>query len=292
MLRSLLCCLLLLPALALAPGCGGEPPAVATVEVESSELELPPRHFATVELSWRLQEPLAGQTGPLHVFVHLLDGPGSVVRTFDYPWPDGWRVGKRVAYRLNLHQSALAPPLDPGLYALTLGLYDGEGRRWPLVTRGELVDRHEYRVANVRVPAESAGGPVFQFSPEWLDSEPGRDRQVLARRWLTGPGRLRIGGLEGAGQVLLRLLLPTASGEQELVLAEGASQQGAMVGSTCGDVEVRLAGPGSHDVVLPITPVDDGDSCDVEITPNFYLLELQSGKRRAVSLDVLAWSAQ
>ncbi len=264
---------------------------MATVEVESTELELPHRRFAALDLSWRLHEPLAGRAGRLHVFVHLLDGPGSVVRTFDYPWPDGWRVGRRVDHRVHLHQSALAPPLDPGLYALTLGIYDGEGRRWPLVTPGELVDRHEYRVTNVLVPPDSAGGPSFHFSPDWLASAPGRDRQVLARRWLTGPGHLRLSGLEGSGQVLLRLLLPTAGDRQELVITEGASQQEAVVRSACGDVEVRLAGPGSHDVVLPIAPGDDGDSCVVEITPNFYLLELESAERRAVSLEVLAWSA-
>jgi hypothetical protein len=279
----------LLPALALTSGCGESRP-VATVEVESSDLDLLHRGFTALDLSWRVQEPLPERVGQLRVFVHLLDEPGGVVRTFDHPWPGSWRPGSKVEYRVNLHQSALAPPVEPGTYALTLGLYDEEGRRWPLTARGELVDRHEYRVADVRVPPEAGNRPIFQFSTGWLDSEPGRDRQIVARRWLEGPGHLRATGLEGAGELWLRLMLPLPGGDQELVLVEGASQQGAVVRIDCGDVEVRLAGPGSHDVLLPVLAQGDDDACGVDITPNFYLLELQSAQRRAVSLEVLAWA--
>ena len=291
MLRSLLSFLLLVPALTALSGCGGELRPVAAVEVETTELDLPHRGFTTLDLSWRVKEPLSGQTGQLRVFVHLLDEPGSVVRTFDHPWPGSWRSGARMEYQVRLHQSALAPPMSPGTYDLTVGLYDEAGRRWPLDARGETVDRHEYRVAEVRVPADSGDEPAFQFSPEWLDSEPGRDRQILARRWLQAAGHVRAAGQIAAGELWLRLVLPSPGGGQELVLLDGASQQGAVVRSECGGVEVRLAGAGSHDVVLPIAPADDGADCVVDITPNSYLLELESARRRAVSLDVLAWRA-
>ncbi len=281
---------LLLPVLALAPGCGGEPPPVAVVEVGSPEIELPHRRFATLDLAWRMQEPLTDRSGQLYVFVHLLDEPGSVVRTFDYRWTGSWHTGGHVEHQVTVHQSAIGPPLEPGTYALTLGLYDEEGRRWPLITPGELVERREYKIADVRVPVESGGEPMFQFSPDWLDSESGRDRQVLERRWLTGAGHLRATGVEGPGELWLRLLVPTAGDRHELVLAEGAAQQGTVVRTDCGDVEVRLAGTGGHDVVLPITPAADADSCTVEIVPDFYLLELESGARRTVSLDGLGWS--
>lgn len=282
--------LLFLSALALAPGCERAPSSVAEVEVGSTFLELPHRRFTALALSWRLQEPLAGRTGQVRVFVHLRDEPGSVVRTFDHPWPGSWRAGRRVEYRVNLHQSALAPPLAPGTYALTLGLYDDEGRRWPLSVSGELLDRHEYRVAEVRVPPGAGNEPLFQFSPDWLETEAGRDRQIVARRWLRGPGLLRASGLGGAGELWLRLQVPSPAADQQLVLTEGASQQGVVVRSDCGEVEVQLAGQGGHDVLLPITPGGDGDACSVHITPNFYLLELASAERRAVSLDVLAWA--
>lgn len=282
--------LLLLPALVLGSGCGDAPSPVAQVEVVGGEIELAHRRFVPVDLIWRMQEPLHGRSGQLYVFVHLLDEPGSVLRTFDYAWPGGWQSGGRAEHRVNLHQSALGPALEPGTYALTFGLYDGEGTRWPLATSGEMVDRYEYRIADVRVPAAPDSEPMFQFSPEWLASEPGRDRQVLTRRWLTGPGHFRAGGLEGAGELWLRLLLPAAGEHQELVLAEGASQQEAVVRSDCGEVEIRLAGVGSHDVVMPIRSADDDEPCAVEITPSFYLLELESAERRAVALDGLAWS--
>ena len=275
--------------LALTAGCGGEPAPVAVVEVDSSEIDLVHGRFVSLNLSWRMQEPLAGRSGQLHVFVHLLDEPGSVVRTFDYRWPGSWQPGSRAEHRVTVHQSATGPPLDPGTYALTLGIYDGDGRRWPLTTRGELVERHEYRIADVRVPAESSGEPMFQFSPDWLDSEPARDRQVLGRRWLAGAGYLRATGVERAGELWLRLMLPTAGSRQQLVLGEGAAQQGTTVRTACGDVEVHLTGTGSHDILLPMTPADDG-SCTVEIEPNFYLLELEAGERRTLSLDGLAWA--
>ena len=283
---------LLLPALGLVSGCGGEPRSVAAVEVESSDLELAHSGFTTLDLSWRVEEPLPGVSGRVRVFVHLLDEPGGVVRTFDHDWPGGWRPGARVDYQVRLHQSALAPPLEPGSYALTLGLYDEAGRRWPLSARGELVDRHEYRVAEVRVPPAAGDEPTFQFSPEWSDSEPVRGRQILARRWLTGPGHLRAAGLAGAGELWLRLVLASPGGGQELVLLEGATQQEAVVRCECGDVEIQLGGAGGHDVVLPMAPAADGDVCEIDIAPNFYLLELESARRRAVGLDVLAWRPQ
>ena len=282
--------LLLLSALSLAPGCGGDPPAVAEVELDRTSLELPHRRFVSVDLSWRLREPLEGRPDNLFVFLHLREEPGGVVRTFDYPWRGGWRPGALLEHRVPLHQSALGPPLEPGTYALTLGLYQVDGRRWPLSTRGEVVDRREYRVADVRVPPESGRDPIFQFSPEWLDSEPGLDRQVPARRWLTGAGHLRVTGLQGSGEVWMRLLLPSPDDGQELVLADGASQQEAVVRTDCGEVEVRLAGVGSHGVVLPLAPGAETTSCAVEIRPNYYLLGLESADRRAVSLDGLAWN--
>jgi hypothetical protein len=277
-------------ALLLLAGCDGDRQPVAEVATETRELVLPHGRFASLDVLWRLREPLAGRSDQLFVFVHLLDGPGSVLRTFDYAWPDGWQAGSSVRHRVSLHQSSLGPPLEPGSYSLSLGLYDGEGHRWPLLTRGDPVDRYEYHIADVRVPAETGGEPMFSFSPEWLDSELGRDRQVLARRWLAGSGHLRVGEIDQAGAVWLRLLLPSPTEQQELVLAEGATQQGAVVRADCGVVEVELAGVGHHEVVLPISPPAEGDSCTIEIEPDFYLLELESGARRTLSLDGLAWA--
>ncbi len=94
--------LLSLPVLALALGCGGEPPPVATVEVKSARLDLPHRGFIPLELTWRLERPLPDRVGRLRVFVHLLDEPGGVVRTCDLPCPGSGRPRDRGAYRTRL----------------------------------------------------------------------------------------------------------------------------------------------------------------------------------------------
>lgn len=284
----------LLLALALVPACGGSPPPVAGLEVELGRSELPHRGFVSLRLVWRPREALAPE-GSLRVFVHLIDDESSVARTFDHDWHGSWRPGDRVDYSIRLHQSALAPPLAPGAYGITVGLYDEAGQRWPLATRGEPVARYEYRVADVTVPPEAGDAPIFQFSPEWLDVEAGRDLQVLARRWLSGPGHLRAAGIEGPGELWLRLWLPEPGNQQQLVLGEGARQQGAVIRSECGGVEVRLAGRGEHDVLLPLGPpavevAGEAGACAVRIEPNFYLRELDSLARRTLSVEVLAWA--
>ena len=96
--------LLLLLVVALAVACGGEPSVVATVEASATEVDLPYGSFVGLDLSWRVREPLTRREGPLHVFVHLIDEPGSVVRTFDYAWPGSWREGERLDSRVILHQ--------------------------------------------------------------------------------------------------------------------------------------------------------------------------------------------
>ncbi len=57
---------------------------------------------------------------------------------------------------------------------------------------------------------------------------------------------------------------------------------------SCGDVEVRLTGPGSQDVLLPLAA--EVSTCTVEIEPDFYLLKLDTLERRTLSLEVLAWA--
>lgn len=294
-MRAPLQALPLLLALALAAACGGAPEPVAGLEVELARKELPHRSYLPLQLAWRLREPLTA-TGALRVFVHLIDPEGSVARTFDHPWPHEWRPGSRVEYVVLLHQSALAPPLEPGGYGLTVGLYDEAGERWPLATRGETVDRYEYRVAELIVPPGAGQQPLYQFSSEWLAPEAGRDRQILTRRWLGGPGHLRAAGVLRPGELWLRLRLPQPGERQQLVLGEGASQQGVVIRSDCGGVEVRLAGAGEHDVVLPIAASGataggpEEGSCAIHLEPNFYLRELDSLSRRALSLEVLAWA--
>ena len=111
-----------------------------------------------------------------------------MVRTFDHPFPQRWREGTPVSYDLKLYQSAMAPPLPPGKYQVTLGLYGKDGKRWAARRPGRAggarrVQGRRGRGAERQTPARASPSP----RPGWT-VEPGGDRQVLARRWLVEPG--------------------------------------------------------------------------------------------------------
>ena len=129
-LPALLLPALLLPWLAVtACGSAGEP--VAEIAVAPAELEL--QLGAFVELSLRIIPLVDLEPGVVpQVFLHLIDEPGSVLRTFDHALPAGFLSGREIAYRVRVHQSAVAEPLAPGLYTLTAGLHDGKGGRFRL----------------------------------------------------------------------------------------------------------------------------------------------------------------
>lgn len=270
----------------LAAGCGGEP-TVAKLSVSPSASTLPPREVTALKLAWEPTAPLDPKAGTPIVFVHLLNAQGTVLRTFDHPFPEPWKSGTPVSYAIKLYQSALAQPLPAGKYRLTVGLYSAEGSRWPLVGAGEKVGRHEYLAAGVEVPAKG-NGPRFAFSPQWLPTEPGTDRQVVARRWLVGRGAIRVSGVRAKGTIWLALQIPRPGPGDKLVYEPGATSPAAMVTSTCG-VEANVSGQGVHDIELPIEPPADGDSCRLAVRANFHFEPRQGGPQRAVSLENLAW---
>jgi hypothetical protein len=140
---------LALVASAALAGCGGESGPVARVSVEPDAVELAYPATARLTTSWEMTVPLDAEGRPV-VFVHLIGAEGEVDRTFDFPLTVEWRPGETATVPVPLWQSALGPPLAPGSYRLTLGLYDSAaGRRWPLATAGEEVARQEYEVARV-----------------------------------------------------------------------------------------------------------------------------------------------
>ena len=144
-------------AMALFAGCGRDRP-VAELRAEPAEVRLDYPRFVDLTLTFRITGEPPGGPGPLPiVFVHLLDGAGTVVRTFDHTFPEPWKVGATVTDRVTLYQSALARPLTPGRYRLTVGLYDPE-RRWPL-TAGIEADRREYVAADVIVSGNDSQRP-------------------------------------------------------------------------------------------------------------------------------------
>ena len=272
--------------LAAAAGACREDEPVARLEVAPTALRLPYGGFGRLQLRWEVLSPLEGASGRPLVFLHLLDRPGSVVRTFDHPLPSGWREGESVEYEVLLAQSMLAPPLPPGSYLLTAGLYDGAGRRWPLETGGKEVDDGEYQVGEVEMPAADGEEPMFTFSPSWQSTEPVADRQVLARRWLAGEGTIGIEGLSGPSTLLLTLRMAEPDERQERRVPEGGASS-VRVASPCAAMEVSVSGPGVHEVLLPLRP-PAGEGCEIALRPSFVLEARDGSTRRSVALETLA----
>ena len=258
---------------------------VARLSVEPAEVVLDYPGSAALELVWWPSSPLGEVDGTLRVFVHLLDDDGEIVRTFDHDYPSDWVVGREAGHRLEVYQSALGEPLRAAEYTLTVGLYDGSGRRWALATTGQEVARREYRVATVRVSDEPASEGQTVFVGDWQPLEPGADRQILGRRWTAAPAAIEVDGATETRELVLSLAIPLASPETRLELAEGEREPRLRVASDCDASEHLLAGSGSHQVEVSVPP---GAACRVSVDPRFRIVWPQ-GQVRSVSLDNLYW---
>jgi hypothetical protein len=274
-------------------GCRDSAPPVAELEVEPTDIELAYPGFLNLRLSWQLKSELGEAEGEPLILVHLLDEPGSVIRTCDHELRFDWEPGRSQEYEIKVYQSALAPPLPAGEYHLSVGLYDLGGNRWPLAVQGEEVDRYEYSVAKVSVSGESENTPMFYFSPSWLGLEGGTDRQVLGRRWLTGEGTIRVAEIPTPGSLWMAVRIPALEPDvEELNLEEGAEQPAVLVASSCGGAEIGVSGFGTHEIEVSLGEEgsEPPDECEVTIKPNFYLLKLDTLVRRSVALDLLSWA--
>jgi hypothetical protein len=281
----------LLPVFLYAAGCHHAAPAVARLEVEPRSLTLPYPQLVPLRLTWT---PVAtnGETPsePL-VFLHLLDAKGAVLRTWDHPFPQHWAAGTPATYEVNLYQSALAPPLDPGRYRLSVGLYDRGGQRFLLDGLGEPIARQEYQATEVTVPAQ-APAPQLTFSPAWLPLEAGSDKQILARRRLGDqPGEIRLDGIPGPGTVWLSFRIPPGNrpNEQLVFHDAGTNSPAAVVRCSCGSVETGITGPGAHEVEMPVDAAAAGAGCRVTLTPNFHILTAGQPQPWSVALQAVAW---
>lgn len=274
--------------------CRGAGEPAAEIAVSPTEVELELGSFVELDLRFMPLADLDARTPP-QVFVHLVDEPGSVLRTFDHRLPGAFRRGKEIAYRIRIHQSAIAEPLAPGTYTLTAGLHDGAGGRFRLRGASPEVAKLEYAVAKVRVPEPSPSAPAVRFSASWLPVEPGRDRQIVARRPLAGagPGTFQIGPLQGPGEILMRLGLPIpGAGRLERFAAETTSK--IRLHSSCGDFQAELSGEAGAEgsgveVLMPVPVTAAPVECDVRVEPNFLVRTEDAADGRSVSLELLAW---
>jgi len=283
--------LIMIPAAGIAAlgaaGCGKQTP-VAQVNVDPPKTELPFSQLRTVHLTWTPSAAI-GDEKPT-VFVHLLDDKKKVARTFDHAFPERWRAGTPVSYDLKLYQSAMAAPLAPGKYQVTLGLYGKDGKRWPLEGLGDAVGRDEYKAFEVEVPNANPR-PRLAFSPTWMEVESGGDRQVLARRWLVKRGAIRLVDQRAPGAVWMVVQIPPADvAGYRLVLDEGASAPSVLIQGNCGCPDTNLSGSGLHEVELSLDAPAAGDFCHVLLNPNFTLEpKAATGTQRSASLENIAW---
>jgi hypothetical protein len=258
------------------------------VEVTPATLRLGYPELRTLHLNWQPVTPLEGLSVQPTVFLHLRDAKNEVVRTFDHPFPQKWREGTPVAYDAKLFQSLLAPPLAPGRYRLTLGLYEGK-TRWPLDGLGEKIDKREYAAAVIEVPT-GATAPSFAFSPSWLPVEEGNDKYVVARRWLNGRGVIGVKGIREPGAVWLLLRLPRGNEPNEQLQVEGGGVPSVLVRGTCGGMETNISGPGMHELEIPVDgPPPDG-FCRIALIPNFTITSAVTGQVRSMSLENASWA--
>lgn len=266
---------------ALAPvACRGRSNSVGRFEVKPAQIRLGYPQCAQLHLAFLPTAPLGALDGPARVFVHIVDSDRKVLRTFDHPLPRAWQPGATQEYDVPLCQSALAPPLPAGSLALTVGLYDSRSdARFPLDGAGPEVGRCEYRAATVDASYPVSVEPMFTFRGAWTDTEMGTDRQVLARRFLTGAGTIRVDTAGRAGNVRVSLTVPETKDRGPL----------AVDGSTnCGQGIAARLDPGAHAFEL----YTDGRAggCEIRFAPIGLPDAASAGVvPRALALDMLAF---
>ncbi len=282
--------LVLALAISSLAGCHRSSAPVASLAVTPETLRLGFPEFDELEITLTPERELPEGVEP-RLFLHLLEEPGTVLRTFDHRPPGSWREGREIRYRTRLYQSALAEPLEPGHYVLSAGLYDAAGRRYALRTRGQLVARLEYAVAEIVVPPPAPQLPAVRFSEEWLSAEPGVDRQILSRRSLagSGPGTLQLGPLQGPGEILLRVGFAEPPGGRLEILG-GESIPKVRIRSSCGGHEAEISG-GGMETMVPVPPTQAPVACDIRFVPNFEARWPEAAETKSVSVEIVAWRA-
>ena len=286
-LKSLLASMLVMLGVA---ACQPQEP-VARLQASPRTLTLPYPHTATLELTWQPLRPLDIPTSELIVFVHLIDQEGKVQRTFDHPFPEAWAEGNEVRYPLDLHQSAIAPPIPPGNYKLTVGLYAASGRRWPLEVDAPEVDDEEYALIEVDIPYPVMATPRFTFSDAWKAPQDTGFRQIMAHRWLSEEqAELMIWGIDRPGEAVLRFTIPQLQ-EQALRLRTTTSDTvpAVAIASDCGGVQGQLSGYGSHEIRIAVQASVTGQRCTVRFSPGFYFVNSESSRRFSALLESTTW---
>jgi hypothetical protein len=266
---------LLQAAVALA-GCGGrgnsEP--AGRVSTPSATLKLLYPQSVPIPVTWEPARPLDRRHGRVVAFVHLVrtsERRNEVFRTFDHALPKAWIPGESQTDEIDLYQSALAEPLAPGQYVLSIGLYDESwGYRWPLATGPEIAKR-EYRLADVEVGGADPTAPKFEFSGGWQPVEALHNKQVVSRRPFMGESHVSFES-QAPGSMRMLVSLPQTGGPDSVRVSPSCAPE---AGQT-------VAAGTSRWVFVDISP----GPCRIDFEPSPPV-----GPKSPVapSLDVLSW---
>lgn len=164
---------------------------MARLELPERTVSVPHGFCSTLTFDWQMLAPLENRGRPV-VFVHLLDRPAHVVRTFDHVFSGQWTPGGRHQQKVDICQPVLAPPLVEGSYLLSVGMYDSKTeKRWPLITGGEEIGTREYRIGSIVVTRGESVEGSLEIAGEG-ETVPTDDSQVVVRRFLKGPTTISI----------------------------------------------------------------------------------------------------
>lgn len=273
-------------------GCRPVEPPLARMASHPAHAVLPYPGFFEVEIEIEPLRGLLPGAGTPIVFLHLLDSEGQLVRTFDRPLSGRFEPGLRLEHRVRLYQSALADPLEPGEYRLTVGLYDTLLGRYELATADRREGKGEYRVGVVEVPELARDTPALRFSELWLPAEAGQDLQILAWRPLggEGPGAIQLAPLSEPGKIVLGLEIPRPETGSHLELRQGAEDPRVEILADCAEDRVEIAGFGFHEVAFDVPRAPANGVCGLEFRPNFRIYPRDRKPPISIRLGLVAWS--
>jgi hypothetical protein len=265
-------------------GCAQEPAGpVANLSVGIDSVTLPFGSTATLDVMFR---PLVDRevlgSEPI-IFVHLLNGAGDLKRTFDQPLDTAeWQVGVELVQAINLHQSYLAEPLDAMTYRITVGLYEVGGENYALESGNALVGDHEYQLADLVVPRGEALAEI-DYLGDWQDFETPDEKQIVRRRWLGDGGGLGIEPVSEPVRLTLSLMLLEKIPGSDLA---GSGRSFVKLVGNCSE-DAALDGAGRHEVVLVLSPPEEGERCEIEMQAESVWTDRAEGIRRSVYLELL-----
>ena len=274
-----------LAALLLWTGCAQEPAApVANLSVGTDSVTLPFGSTATLDVMFRPLVDRASLGSEPIIFVHLLDGAGDLKRTFDRPLDTAdWQVGVELVQTIDLYQSYLAEPLDAMTYRITVGLYDVGGERYALESGNALVGNEEYQVADLVVPKGSEAPAEVEYLGDWQDFETPDETQIVRRRWLGDGGGLAVGPVSETLRLTLSLMLPEEVPGSDLA---GSGRSFVKLVGNCSP-DTAVDGAGRHEVVLVLSPPEEGERCEIEMQAEAVWTDRAEGIRRSVYLELL-----